>query len=116
MPNKAAVTVVKIKNFITGTREICAQRLITSAVEQPMIKRPPMISPQRTLLCSMKAASTSANGLRGGFRTGGAGVASSESLDQSPSCGPDSTRRSSANVTGVMNGRDATLSGSLGLG
>src|SRR5215471_19379854 len=112
MPNKAAVTVVKIKNFITGTREIWAQRLITSAVEQPMIKSPPIISPQRTLLCSMKAASTSANGLRGGFNTGGGAVVSSESFDQPPNGGPDSTRGSSAKLTGVINGGDATLSGS----
>src|SRR5262245_45293741 len=66
MPNNAAVTVVKIKNFTVGTREICDQRLTTSAVEHPMISRPPMISPQRILLCSMNAASTSAKGLRGG--------------------------------------------------
>src|SRR5262252_9000710 len=66
MPNKAAVTEVKIKNFTVGTREICAQRLTTRAVELPMISRPPIISPQRMLLCSMKAASTSAKGLRGG--------------------------------------------------
>src|SRR6185369_7142866 len=71
-------------NLITGTREICAHRLITKAVEQPMIKRPPMISPQRTLLCSMNAASTSANGLRGAFGVGGGNSASSESLDHSP--------------------------------
>ena len=75
MPNKAAVTVVKIKNFTVGTREICAQRLTTNAVEQPMIRSPPIISPQRILLCSMKAASTSAKGLRGVGGLDGAGKA-----------------------------------------
>src|SRR5689334_25373104 len=66
MPKRTAVTVVKIKNFRTGISEICAQRLTTSAVEQPMISRPPMISPQRMLLCSMNELSTSLKGLRGG--------------------------------------------------
>src|ERR1044072_2857175 len=66
MPNSTAVTVVKIRNLRTGISAICAQRLTTSAVEQPMISRPPTISPQRMLLCSMKELSTSENGLRGG--------------------------------------------------
>src|ERR1043165_1210062 len=66
MPKRTAVTVVKIKNFSTGICEICAHRLTTSAVEQPMISRPPMISPQRMLLSSMKELSTSLNGRRGG--------------------------------------------------
>src|SRR5689334_6127327 len=52
--------------------EICAHRLTTSAVEQPMINKPPMISPQRMLLSSMKELSTSLKGLRGG-RGGGSG-------------------------------------------
>src|SRR3954447_4024234 len=86
MPNNATVTVVKIKNLTTGTREICAHRLITKAVEQPMIKRPPIISPQRMLLCSMNAARTSANGLRGGLGVGGGG-AFSESFAHAPNCG-----------------------------
>src|ERR1044071_196431 len=72
MPKRIAVTVVKIKNFSTGICEICAQRLTTSAVEQPMISRPPMISPQRMLLSSMKELSTSEKGRRGG-RGGGVG-------------------------------------------
>src|SRR6266496_5481898 len=46
-------------------REIWAHKLTTSAVEQPIIRRPPIISPQRMLLCSMNAASTSEKGLRG---------------------------------------------------
>ena len=71
IPKRIAVTVVKIKNLSTGISEICAQRLTTSAVEQPMISRPPMISPQRMLLSSMNALSTSENDLRGG--RGGAG-------------------------------------------
>src|ERR1700752_543530 len=66
MPKRTAVTVVKIKNFRTGISEICAQRLITSAVEQPMISSPPMISPQRMLLSSMKELSTSEKDRRGG--------------------------------------------------
>lgn len=33
--------------------------LTTSAVEQPMMRKPPMISPQRMLLSSMKELSTS---------------------------------------------------------
>src|SRR5215203_6793754 len=66
MPKRIAVTVVKIKNFRTGICDICAQRLTTSAVEQPMISNPPMISPQRMLLCSMNELSTSENGRRGG--------------------------------------------------
>src|SRR5690349_4274985 len=73
MPNRTAVTVVKIKNFSTGISEICAQRLTTSAVEQPMISKPPMISPQRMLLSSMNELSTSLKGLRGG-RGGGGGA------------------------------------------
>src|SRR5690242_5050758 len=73
MPKRIAVTVVKIKNFSTGICEICAQRLTTSAVEQPMISRPPMISPQRMLLSSMKELSTSLNGRRGGRGGGGGG-------------------------------------------
>ena len=87
MPNKAAVTVVKIKNFRTGTREICAHKLMTNAVEQPTIKIPPTISPQRILLCSMNDASTSAKGFRGGFRTGAGWMCSSESFAQAPNCG-----------------------------
>src|SRR6185503_11875719 len=71
MPKRIAVTVVKIKNLSTGICEICAQRLTTRAVEQPIINRPPMISPQRMLLSSMKALSTSEKDLRGG--RGGAG-------------------------------------------
>src|ERR1041384_2212033 len=66
MPNSTAETVVKIRNLRTGICEICAQRLTTSAVEQPMISRPPMISPQRMLLSSMKALSTSEKDRRGG--------------------------------------------------
>src|ERR1043165_7441320 len=66
MPKRIAVTVVKIKNLSTGICEICAQRLTTSAVEQPIINKPPIISPQRMLLSSMKALSTSEKDLRGG--------------------------------------------------
>src|SRR5215217_3651481 len=75
MPKRTAVTVVKIKNFSTGISDICAHKLTTSAVEQPMIKRPPMISPQRMLLSSMKELSTSEKGLRGG-RGGGVNCSS----------------------------------------
>src|SRR6185436_2187906 len=115
MPNNAAVTVVKIMNLITGTREICAHRLITRAVEQPMIKRPPMISPQRTLVCSMNAARTSANGLRGAFGMGGGNSASSESLDHSPYGGVSADDASSKAVTeaGVS---DSKASGSTVFG
>src|SRR6476659_5317902 len=73
MPNRIAVTVVKIKNFSTGIAEIWAHRLTTSAVEQPMISRPPTISPQRMLLSSMKELSTSENDLRGAAGGGGGG-------------------------------------------
>src|ERR1043165_10230196 len=73
MPKRIAVTVVKIRNLSTGICEICAQRLTTSAVEQPMISSPPMISPQRMLLSSMKELSTSLNGRRGGRGGGGGG-------------------------------------------
>src|SRR5690242_13085350 len=73
MPKRTAVTVVKIKNFRTGICEIWAQRLTTSAVEQPMISRPPMISPQRMLLCSMNELCTSVNGRRRGRGGGGGG-------------------------------------------
>src|ERR1041385_8714729 len=65
MPNNTAVTVVKIKNFSTGICEICAHKLTTSAVEQPMMSRPPMISPQRMLLSSMNELSISENDRRG---------------------------------------------------
>src|SRR5690349_22290261 len=71
MPKRIAVTVVKIKNFNTGIWEICAHKLTTSAVEQPMISRPPMISPQRMLLSSMNELSTSEKGRR--TRGGGVG-------------------------------------------
>src|SRR5436190_14718291 len=104
MPNRAAVTVVKIRNLMTGTREICAHRLTTKAVEQPMIKRPPIISPQRMLLCSMNAASTSANGLRGGCGGGGGGGGFSESFDQAPGRGAESARDTSAKVEAVTEG------------
>src|ERR1041384_1701400 len=66
MPKRIAVTVVKIKNLRTGICEICAQRLTTRAVEQPIINRPPIISPQRMLLSSMKELSTSEKDRRGG--------------------------------------------------
>src|SRR5205814_2767983 len=91
-------------NFINGTREICAHKLITNAVEQPMIRTPPMISPQRTLLCSMNAASTSANGLRGVFRTGERGFASSESFAHAPSVGGSLSGGRCAAASGTMNG------------
>src|ERR1044072_4046262 len=86
MPKSTAVTVVKIRNLRTGICEICAQRLTTRAVEQPMMSRPPMISPQRMLLSSMNELSTSENGLRGGgggmcSNTGsGSGAVSSSAL------------------------------------
>src|SRR5689334_6146561 len=86
MPKRIAVTVVKIKNFSTGICEICAQRLTTSAVEQPMISKPPMISPQRMLLSSMKELSTSLKGRRGG-RGGGGGAARGGAGDGTFSCG-----------------------------
>src|SRR5262245_62958229 len=89
MPKRIAVTVVKIKNFSTGIAEICAHRLTTSAVEQPMISRPPTISPQRMLLCSMKELSTSENGLRGG---GGGGGGSTRGGGGGGSIGRGSTR------------------------
>ena len=63
MPKSTAVTVVKIKNLRTGIWEICAQRLTTSAVEQPIMSRPPMISPQRMLLSYMKELSIAENDL-----------------------------------------------------
>src|SRR5213076_1430722 len=103
MPNKAAVTVVKIKNFRTGTREICAHKLMTKAVEQPTIKIPPTISPQRILLCSMNDASTSANGLRGGFHMGAGWTCSSESFAQAPNCGADPAREGVPGVAGIVN-------------
>src|SRR5215831_664335 len=111
MLNSAAVTVVKIRNLMTGTREICAHRLMTSAVEQPMIKRPPIISPQRTLLSSMNAVSTSANGLRGGFTGGGGNGDLSESLDQLLNWGAASERTASSNVLGVMYGGPLAVAG-----
>src|SRR6185503_5681147 len=86
MPNSTAVTVVKIKNFSTGICEICAHKLTTRAVEQPMMSRPPMISPQRMLLSSMNELSTSENGRRDGgggmcSNTGsGSGAVSSSAL------------------------------------
>src|SRR2546423_15499650 len=104
MPNKAAVTVVKIMNLITGTREIWAHKLMTRAVEHPIIKRPPMISPQRTLLSSMNAASTSANGLRGTFGIGGGSSASSESFDHSPYGGGAASREASSGPVGMTEG------------
>src|SRR5215217_3486268 len=79
MPKRTAVTVVKIKNFSTGISDICAHKLTTSAVEQPMIKRPPMISPQRMLLSSMKALSTSEKERRAG-RGGGVNCSSRETI------------------------------------
>src|SRR5438132_3472701 len=113
MPNKAAVTVVKIKNFRTGTREICAHKLMTKAVEQPTIKIPPTISPQRILLCSMKDASTSANGLRGGFKIGAGWTSSSESFAQAPNCGAAPASEGVSGVAGIANGDGPAFSGSL---
>src|SRR6266478_1871410 len=66
MPNRTAVTVVKIKNFSTGMRDISAHKLTTRAVEQPMIRSPPMISPQRILLSSINELSTSVKDFRWG--------------------------------------------------
>jgi hypothetical protein len=60
------VTVVKIRNFRTGICEIWAHKLTTSAVEHPMISKPPMISPQRMLLSSMNELSMSLKRRRGG--------------------------------------------------
>src|SRR2546427_3309154 len=104
MPNKAAVTVVKIKNFSTGTREICAHKLMTKAVEQPTIKIPPTISPQRILLCSMNDTSTSANGLRGGFKTSGGWMCSAESFAQAPNCGAAPETEVVCGDAGIANG------------
>src|SRR3569832_1929211 len=59
MPNSTAVTVVKIRNLRTDNWEICAQSLTTSAVEQPMMSKPPKKSPQRKKHTSMKELSTS---------------------------------------------------------
>src|SRR5678815_4629563 len=69
MPKRTAVTVVKIRNLRTGICEIWAHKLTTSAVEHPMISRPPMISPQRILLSSMNELSISEND-RLGFGSG----------------------------------------------
>ena len=49
----------------TGRCEISPQKLMTSAIEQPTISRPPSNSPQRMLRSSMKAAKTSAKVRRG---------------------------------------------------
>src|SRR5438132_12125329 len=87
---------------------------MTRAVEQPMIKMPPIISPQRTLLCSMNAARTSANGLRGSLILGVA-RASSESFAHAPNCGADLSGVCSSRIVGVMNGGGALiLSAALG--
>src|ERR1041384_7467925 len=114
MPKRTAVTVVKIRNFRTGIAEICAHRLTTSAVEQPIIKRPPMISPQRMLLCSMKELSTSLNGRRGGRgdgsgRDGGGG---SSRDGGAAGFGGGSTVRSTTtdDTVGVNTGRTTTRS------
>src|SRR5204863_9852159 len=104
MPNKAAVTVVKIKNFRTGTREICAHKLMTKAVDQPTINIPPTIAPRRILLCSMNDASTSANGFRGGFRTGAGWTCSSESFAQAPNCGAAPASDGASGAVGNANG------------
>ena len=49
---------VKIENLSHGRVAMCSQKLMTKAVEQQTINRPPMISPHRMLLSSMKAPST----------------------------------------------------------
>src|SRR5688572_28227210 len=120
MPNRTAVTVVKIRNRNTGICEIWAHKLTTSAVEQPMISSPPMISPQRMLLSSMKELSTSVNGLRGGgggsggsyrggggsyrggggsYRGGGGTGIGADVRSRSTSMTTDSTTTSSTGVT-----------------
>src|SRR6185503_1474178 len=103
-PKRIAVTVVKIRNFNTGICEICAQRLTTSAVEQPMMSKPPIISPQRMLLSSMKELSTSLKGLRtrGGGAGGGIGGGGICSVGRSRSISmtTDSTTTSSLTVMG----------------
>src|SRR5918999_1012260 len=100
MPKRIAVTVVKIKNFSTGIAEICAHKLTTSAVEQPMISKPPTISPQRMLLCSMKELSTSENDLRGSGGGGGGGGGGSIGLIGSE-IGPDSGSGLGSKIRGV---------------
>ena len=107
---------MKIKNFSTGTREICAHKLMTKAVEQPTIKIPPTISPQRILLCSMNDASTSANGLRGGFDTGAGWTCSSESFAQAPNCGVLPAGDDASGALGIANGDGRAFSFSPGSG
>src|SRR5205807_9774949 len=77
---------------------------MTKAVEQPTIKIPPTISPQRILLCSMNDASTSANGLRGGFNTGAEWTCSSESFAQAPNCGVLPAGDDASGAVGIADG------------
>src|SRR5678815_51183 len=90
MPKSTAVTVVKMRNFRTGICEIWLHRLTTSAVEHPMISRPPIISPQRILLSSINELSISEND-RFGF---GSGFVSKETV------GPLSTWTADGGVIG----------------
>ena len=71
----AVVTAVKRKKRSQGWEAMVSQKVRTSAMEQPMMSRPPISSPQRMLLSSMKRLRISEKGLRGGCggRGGGGG-------------------------------------------
>ena len=62
-----AVTPLNKPNFSQGRSAMLAQKLITSASEQPTIRRPPTTSPQRMFFSSRNADSSFVKGCAGGF-------------------------------------------------
>src|SRR6266851_10523127 len=74
-PKRDVVMKAKITNGANGIFSSfpVVQRLITNAMEQPTMSRPPNSSPQKILRCSMKLASTSRRERRGGRGGGGGG-------------------------------------------
>src|SRR5438270_8773419 len=92
-------------------------RLMTRAMEQPTIRRPPINSPQRMLRSSMNPASNSASDRRGG-RGGGVGSAGAAAAAGGEAGAPQpvsSRRRREEGPTAAAGGEaGADLSGRAG--
>ena len=78
-----AVTPLNKPNLSQGRSAMLAQKLITSASEQPTIRRPPTTSPQRMFFSSRNADSSFVKGCAGGFGAGaGRSMAASLATDR----------------------------------
>src|SRR5215212_3221117 len=75
----AEVTAVNRKKRSQGWEAMVSQKVRTSAMEHPMMSRPPMSSPQRMLDSSMKCLRISEKGLRGSAG-GGSGAMGAATL------------------------------------